>query len=201
MELPPSWTSPPAVGRVAPRRWSRVDEGAGDRGREIVGCRPAVTTPEGFARGLPFLASLDMTDGTFPGAGAEGLQPSGETPQDDEVRWPLALGLGALAGLWPAAGLEGLRELVDPSPTALLVLTVITVTWISWVGFLEVRQPILTLALAGTVAGVVVIALGPVLGPDAALDGASTSFIEIVRGTAVGVLSGLLARTLQQARR
>ena len=91
-----------------------------------------------------------MTDGTFSGAGAEGLQPSGETPQNDEVRWPLALGLGALAG---------------------------------------------------TVAGVVVIALGPILGPDAALDSASTPFIENVGGTAVGVPSGRLARTLQEARR
>jgi hypothetical protein len=50
-------------------------------------------------------------------------------------------------------------------------------------------------------AGVVVIALGPILGPDAALDSASTPFIENVGGTAVGVPSGRLARTLQEARR
>jgi hypothetical protein len=137
-----------------------------------------------------------------PGPGDTGL--AGGPPAREKLSWPVVLGLGALAGLWPLAELSGLRDLLGTAGTALLVLAVIARTWIGAVGFFGVPRPVLTLTLAGTVFGGVLVILSLALGLRPEVTGGLAVLVavfEVARSTALGALAGLVASAVQQGRR
>jgi len=145
-----------------------------------------------------------MTDGHVPAAQQAGSRQPGEPPPDDGVNWPLVLGLAALSVLEPLADLTGLRDALGPAVTALLVPTLVALLWIGWVGFFRVPRPVLTLTLAGTVSGAVLVLLVPVLGVGPEVDPGSAVLVAVVetgRGAGLGALAGFLAWVLQETRK
>jgi hypothetical protein len=127
-----------------------------------------------------------------------------DPPPPEKLSWPVVIGLGALSGLWPLAELSGLRDLIGPAGTALLVLAVIAGTWIGGVGFFEVPRPVLTLTLAGTVFGGVLVILSLAFGLRPEVTGRLAVLVavfEVARSTALGALAGLVASAVQQGRR
>jgi hypothetical protein len=144
-----------------------------------------------------------MTDGHVPAAQPAGSRQPGEPPPDG-VNWPFVLGLGALAVLEPLAHLTGLRDALGPAVTTLLVPALVALLWIGWVGFFRVPRPVLTLTLAGTVSGAVLVLLVPVLGVGPEVDGGTAVLVAVVEtapGTGLGAVAGFLAWVLQQSRR
>ena len=120
------------------------------------------------------------------------------------MSWPVVLGLGALALLFPLTELTGLRDALGSAPTALLLFGGVSATWIGVVGFGRVPRPVLTLTLAGTAFGVVLVALSVTLQTLPAVDGALVllgAVLEVVRSTVLGALAGLLAAAIQPRRR
>ncbi len=121
-----------------------------------------------------------------------------------EVSWPVALGLGSLALLFPLADLTGLRDALGSAPTGLLLFGVVFATWIGVVAFGRVPRPVLTLTLAGTVSGVVLVALSVTLRTLPDVDGRLLvlgAVLEIARAVVLGALAGLLAAALQRRSR
>lgn len=145
-----------------------------------------------------------MTEPHVSGTGPGDTGRGGDRPPREKLSWPVVLGLGALAGLWPLTELSGLRDLIGPAGTALLTFAVIAVTWIGGVGFFRVPRPVLTLTLAGTVFGAVLVVLSLAFGLGPEVTGGLAVLVavfEIGRGAALGALAGLVAWAVQQARR
>jgi hypothetical protein len=116
----------------------------------------------------------------------------------------VALGLGSLALLFPLAHLTGLRDALGAAPTGLLLFGVVIATWIGVVAFGRVPRPVLTLTLAGTVFGVVLVGLSVTLRTLPDVDGRLLvlgAVLEIARSVVLGALAGLLAAALQRRSR
>lgn len=126
--------------------------------------------------------------------------PPGGGPGRPAVSWPLVAGLGGLALLWPLAELTGMVDALGVSTAWLLVGGTVMVVWVGGVGLGRVPRPVLTLALAGVVYGLVIVALVLVLGLER-IGVASTAVgvaVELIRSTVQGVVAGLLAGFVQR---
>lgn len=126
--------------------------------------------------------------------------PPGGGPGRPAVSWPLVAGLGGLALLWPLAELTGMVDALGVSTAWLLVGGTVMVVWVGGVGLGRVPRPVLTLALAGVVYGLVIVALVLVLGLER-IGVASTAMgvaVELIRSTVQGVVAGLLAGFVQR---
>jgi drug/metabolite transporter (DMT)-like permease len=129
-------------------------------------------------------------------------EPAGRPPREP-VSWPVVMGLGGLVLLFPLAELSGVVDALGRAPTVLFLSGLVVGVWIVAVGFGRVPRPVLTVSLAGAVAGVILVVLSVALGmrphvdaPVAVLGGV----VEIARATALGALAGLLAAAVQRGR-
>ena len=130
--------------------------------------------------------------------------PAGAPGRPEEVSWPVALGLGSLALLLPLADLTGFRDALGSAPSALLLFGVVIATWISVVAFGRVPRPVLTLTLAGSVFGGLLVILSVSLRTLPDVDGRLLvlgAVMEIARSTGLGALTGLIAAALQRRNR
>lgn len=130
--------------------------------------------------------------------------PAGPPGRPQELSWPVVLGLGSLALLLPLADLTGLRAALGSAPSALLLFGVVIATWIGVVAIGRVPRPVLTLTLAGSVFGVVLVVLSVNLRALPVVDGRLLvigAAIEIARSTGLGALTGLIAAALQRRSR
>lgn len=124
-------------------------------------------------------------------------------PAPEPVSWPVVLGLGAFALLVPLTELTGLSRAVGPALAVLVPVAVVATSWIGVVGFARVPRPVLTLTLAGTVSGVVLLLLSLTLGTGPAVDGVVlllVAVVEITRSTGLGALAGVVAAAIQDRR-
>lgn len=113
------------------------------------------------------------------------------------------LGLGALGLLWPLAALTGMSAALGPLRTVLLLGGVTAAVWIGFVGLSNAPRPVLTLALAGTGYGIVLVVQSLTLGSRLDAFGGGlvvvAAVFEIGRSALLGMLAGLVARGVQLA--
>ena len=145
-----------------------------------------------------------MTENPYPletNRDSSGADPARSRPP---LSWPLVLGLGSLALLWPLAHLTGVSDAIGQPATALSILAFVALVWIGVVGFGRVPRPVLTLTLAGTTYGVLIILVGTIFGERAERASGVLSVIaalfELVQSTALGAVLGLVALVVQSAR-
>ncbi|MFC0680086.1 hypothetical protein ACFFGH_19805 [Lysobacter korlensis] len=129
---------------------------------------------------------------------------TGRGGEPRRLNWPATVGFGTLALLWPIVALTGLADALGPLASLVLVLTAIGLAWILGVGFGNVPRPVLTLTLAGGIAGSLLVISSQALGEWPEVSGGlmiAGAALEIGRSAALGALAGVLAMLLQRARR
>ncbi|WP_228813191.1 hypothetical protein [Nocardia otitidiscaviarum] len=118
------------------------------------------------------------------------------------LNWPFIFGLGALAMTRPLARIVEDRAGIEfPALTPLLMTLAITVVWIVAVGSSRVREPVLTLVLAGLTYGVLAIVISAVFSPIllGEFAGPLANPIAIPQVLMVNALWGLIAGVLALA--
>lgn len=120
------------------------------------------------------------------------------------ISWGAVAGFGSLVLLWPLLELIDVGSAVGRTAAALLSAAVLLAFWALAAGFGRVPRPVVTLTLAGALAGCLVVltavltdAWGEAGLPFAAIGAA----IEIARLTGFGALAGLVALWIQTTRR
>ena len=83
----------------------------------------------------------------------------------NHLHWPLIVGLGALALLHPVMNVTGLLEALGRPLGPLLVTALISLAWLLTVVVARVREPLLTLVLAGITYGVFALLISAALSP------------------------------------
>lgn len=116
------------------------------------------------------------------------------------IHWPLVIGLGSLALLWPLTSALGLHELLGGGARAALLLAVIAAVWIGVVGLGRVARPVMTLTLAGVVAGALVALTALVLGDASGVRAVLVTIWSVTWQVLMGVVTGVIAHGIQQVR-
>ncbi|SEH02626.1 hypothetical protein SAMN05444920_12853 [Nonomuraea solani] len=115
------------------------------------------------------------------------------------LNWLLIVGLAAIALIRPLFSMAGLSDALGKPATPLVLTGLISLAWILIVGLTRVRRPVLTLALAGLLYGVVATATsGMAMRGAPALIFGSASIL--ITNLAWGAACGLLALLLQRLR-
>lgn len=145
-----------------------------------------------------------MTENPFPVGINQDSSGADRARSRPPLSWPLVLGLGSLALLWPLAHLTGVSDVIGQPATALSILAFVALVWIGVVGFGRVPRPVLTLTLAGTTYGLLIILLGAIFGERAervsGLISVVAALFELVQSTVLGSLIGLVALAVQNGR-
>ena len=127
--------------------------------------------------------------------------PPGPRPR---LSWPTVTGFGVLGLLWPLLRLIGLEPIIGGLATAMIAFLATFVVWVLGAGFGRVPRPVLTLTLSGilfaVLLGVTTILIGD--WPDHGIGmNLLAGVIEVGRSAGFGALSGLVAESIQKARR
>lgn len=127
-------------------------------------------------------------------------------PPDPRPRlsWPAVAGFGVLGLLWPLLRLIGLESIFGGLTTAMIAFLATFVVWVLGAGFGHVPRPVLTLTLSGVLFAVLLAATTVLIGdwPDHGVGlNLLAGTIEVGRSAAFGALSGVVAESIQRARR
>jgi hypothetical protein len=127
--------------------------------------------------------------------------PPGPRPR---LSWPAVTGFGVLGLLWPLLRLIGLEAVVGGLTTAVIAFLATFVVWVLGAGFGRVPRPVLTLTLSGILfaffLGIATVLVGG--WPDHGIGlNLLAGAIEVGRSAGFGALSGLVAESIQKARR
>lgn len=122
------------------------------------------------------------------------------------LNWSLILGLAALALIRPLFSIVGLNDVLGRPATPLILTAAITVAWVLIVGLSRVREPVLTLLVAGLTYAVASAILSTVLSPilSGELQGPLAMPLAIIpmliTNAIWGLVAGVLALVVQRAR-
>ncbi|WP_136045537.1 hypothetical protein [Microbacterium sp. K41] len=120
------------------------------------------------------------------------------------LSWPAVMGFGILGLLWPLLRLIGLEAVVGGVTTVMVAFLATFVIWVLGAGFGHVPRPVLTLTLSGVLFALLLGATTVAIGdwPDHGIGlNLVAATIEIGRSAGFGALSGLVAESIQRARR
>ncbi|WP_246132008.1 hypothetical protein [Paenibacillus hemerocallicola] len=126
--------------------------------------------------------------------------------QDIARQWPLIAGLGALALIRPIMSMLGLSEQIGQPTASITATIIISLVWIAIVVVLRVKQPVVTLLLAGVAYGVFAIVLSAIASPilSGQLQGPLTNpfaIVSVLLTNAVwGFLAGITASVVMRVR-
>ncbi|TNJ66044.1 hypothetical protein FE784_12740 [Paenibacillus hemerocallicola] len=121
-------------------------------------------------------------------------------------QWPLIAGLGALALIRPIMSMLGLSEQIGQPTASITATIIISLVWIAIVVVLRVKQPVVTLLLAGVAYGVFAIVLSAIASPilSGQLQGPLTNpfaIVSVLLTNAVwGFLAGITASVVMRVR-
>lgn len=127
--------------------------------------------------------------------------PSGPRPR---LSWPAVTGFGILGLLWPLLRLIGLESIIGGIETTMIAFLATFVVWVLGAGFGHVPRPVLTLTLSGVLFAFLLGATTILVGdwPDHGIGlNLLAGTIEVGRSAGFGALSGLVAESIQKARR
>lgn len=131
-----------------------------------------------------------------------GRPPHGQSVE--RLDWATVLGFATMALLWPVLDLTGVLAVLHPVAGVALAVGLPGVAWVLGAAYGGVPRPLLTLTLAGALAGIILVVWSysrgawPELSPVRILAGVG---IELARSTVLGALAGLLASGLRRAHR
>jgi uncharacterized membrane protein len=126
--------------------------------------------------------------------------------QDIARQWPLIAGLGALALIRPIMSMLGLSEQIGQPTASITATIIISLVWIAIVVVLRVKQPVVTLLLAGVAYGAFAIVLSAIASPilSGQLQGPLTNpfaIVSVLLTNAVwGFLAGITASVVMRVR-
>jgi hypothetical protein len=113
-------------------------------------------------------------------------------------------GFGILGLLWPLLRLLGLESIIGGATTAIFAFLATFLVWALGAGFGHVPRPVPTLALSGVLSACLLGATTILIGdwPDHGIGlNLLAGVIEVARSAGFGALSGLVAESIQKARR